>query len=80
MASRPPETTPTPPTDQERTRFFMLNAVRLMGVAMVIVGLLILRGAIDLPEVVGWSFVPLGLIDVFVIPKVLARKWRTPRP
>jgi hypothetical protein len=77
MASRPPEA--TPPTDQERARFFILNAVRLTGVGLVLVGILVLRGAIDLPEVVGWTFVPVGLIDIFIIPLVLARKWRTPQ-
>jgi len=35
MASRPPELTPTPPTAQERNRFFVLNAIRLSGVVLV---------------------------------------------
>ena len=77
MASRPPEA--TPPTDQERARFFMLNAVRLTGVGLVLAGILVVSGAIGLPEAVGWVFVPFGLIDIFVIPLFLARKWRTPQ-
>jgi len=52
--------------------------VRLSGVALVVIGLLVLNGRIDWPEVVGWVFVPVGLIDVFVMPQVLARRWRTP--
>lgn len=77
MASRPPEH--VPPTPQERSRFFVLNAVRLSGVALILVGILIVNGAIDLPRVVGYVFIPVGLIDVFVMPLILARKWRTPR-
>lgn len=78
MASRPPEFTPTPPTAQERNRFFVLNAIRLSGVALVLIGILVLNRAIELPEVVGWVLLAVGLIDVFVMPQVLARKWRTP--
>jgi hypothetical protein len=76
MASRPPE--PVPPTDQERSRFFVINLVRLSGVALILVGILIVNGAIDLPKAVGYVFIPLGLIEVFVMPLLLARKWRTP--
>ena len=77
MASRPPEHV-SPAPDRARARFFILNAVRLSGVALVVIGLLVLNGRIDWPEVVGWVFVPVGLIDVFVMPQVLARRWRTP--
>ena len=78
MASRPPEFTPTPPTAQERNRFFVLNAIRLSGAVLVLVGILVLNRVLTLPEVVGWVFIAVGLIDVFVMPQVLARKWRTP--
>ena len=79
MASRPPETPrATPPTDRERARFAAINAVRLSGVALVLTGVLVLRGVIDLPEAVGWVFLPVGLVEVFVVPRLLARRWRTP--
>jgi hypothetical protein len=82
MASRPPEgpLEATPPTDQERARYVAINIVRLTGVAMVLLALLILGGTIDLPRVIGWIFLPMGLVDVFVLPLAMARKWRTPRP
>ena len=79
MASRPPEFTPTPPTAQERNRFFVLNAIRMSGAALVLVGILVLNRVLPLPDVVGWVFIAVGLIDVFVMPQVLARKWRTPK-
>lgn len=78
MASRPPEHTPPPSDDQARGRFLIISAARLGGVALILIGILILRGVIDLPEVVGWTFIPLGLFEVFVMPRILARKWRTP--
>ena len=77
MASRPPEHTP-PTADPARARFFVLNAVRVTGVALVAIGILVLRGVIDLPELIGWVLIPVGLLEVFVMPLVLARKWRTP--
>ncbi|MCT2559009.1 hypothetical protein N0B51_08450 [Tsuneonella sp. YG55] len=80
MASRPPDDRmrATPPTDRERGRFLVLNVVRLSGAALVLVALLVLNGAIGLPAVVGWVFLGVGLLDVFVVPQLLARKWRTP--
>ncbi|MGN3973931.1 hypothetical protein [Tsuneonella sp. SYSU-LHT278] len=81
MASRPPDDRmrPVPPTDRERGRFLALNLVRLSGAAFVLIALLVLNGALGLPEVVGWVFLGVGLLDVFVVPQLLARKWRTPR-
>lgn len=77
MASRPPEHTPAH-EDAARARFYMINAVRIGGAAMVIVGLLIANRVIDLPEVAGWIFAAVGMVEFFVVPKMLARKWRTP--
>ena len=78
MASRPPEFTPPPSEDQARGRFVIINVARLSGVIMVLLGLLILEGGLDVPEVVGWVFLPIGLFEVFVLPLILARRWRTP--
>mgnify|MGYP006151217739 FL=1 len=76
MASRPPEH--VPPTAQERNRFVVINVIRLSGAALILIGILIVNGSIDLPRVVGYVFIPLGLVEVFLMPLVLARKWRTP--
>ncbi|MGX7951831.1 hypothetical protein ACWPM1_04615 [Tsuneonella sp. HG249] len=77
MASRPPEHVPSAP-DAARARFFIIGATRITGVALIVIGLLILNGKVDWPDVVGWVFLAVGLIDVFVMPRVLARRWRTP--
>jgi hypothetical protein len=64
--------------DRARNRLLIINAVRLGGVAMVLVGILGLRGVFEYPAVAGYILVVVGLIDVFVVPQMLARKWRTP--
>lgn len=65
--------------DVARLRFFMLNAVRVAGVVLVLLGILAARGVVDLPRVAAYAVIAVGLIDVFVVPQVLARRWRTPR-
>jgi hypothetical protein len=78
MASRPPEA-PEPNDDSDaRTRFFVIGATRLLGVALVLVGLLGVSGRIGIPAPAGYAFVLFGLFDVFWFPLILARKWRTP--
>lgn len=77
MASRPPEHTPAA-LEAARARFHTINAVRIAGAALVVLGLLIANRVIDLPEFVGWVFAGVGLIEFFFLPKILARKWRTP--
>ncbi|MFC0204284.1 hypothetical protein [Novosphingobium soli] len=67
--------------DPAVARFATINAVRIAGVAFVIVGMLmasdrLLAGA---PAWVAYLLIANGLVDVFVIPPMLVRKWRTPR-
>lgn len=62
-----------------RKRWAAISALRAVGVAMIVAGLLIVNRAIAVPEVVGYVLVGLGLIDTFLVPQFLARKWRTPR-
>lgn len=64
--------------DPARARFFILQLVRLAGVAMVLTGLAITQGAIDLPQSVGVALVALGFVEVFFVPRLLARKWKSP--
>lgn len=62
-----------------RGRWMVMTVVRLSGVAMVVIALLVIRGTIALPEVAGYVLLGVGLVDIFVVPQVLARKWRSPR-
>jgi hypothetical protein len=62
-----------------RNRWLVINAVRVAGVAMVLIGLLILRAVIPEPAWAGYTILAVGLADVFLVPLLLTRKWRTPR-
>ena len=64
--------------DEVRKRWVVISAVRLSGAAMVVVGLMMIVGRIEAPPLVGYVILGVGLMDIFVIPLVLARKWRSP--
>lgn len=66
------------PSDPAPRRFFTIQAVRLAGVAFVVLGMMIVAGRIPWPAWLGYLLLINGLVDVFVIPLRLARKWRTP--
>ena len=65
--------------DVARGRWMAINLLRIAGVAMVIVGLLGLQGVFEYPAIAGYVLVGVGLLDVFLVPLILARKWRSPR-
>lgn len=65
---------------QARSRFFIISILRLGGVALVIAALMVLNGKLPLPQVAGWIGLAIGLADIFIVPQVLARAWRTPVP
>ena len=67
----------TPPDDEDlaRRRFGIINAVRLAGIAMLLIGIAILSDALGLPDVVGYALVAVGAIDTFLVPTLLARRW-----
>lgn len=67
-----------PEHDPARRRFFAIQAVRLSGVACVVVGMLTASERVPLPAWSGYLLIVIGLVGVFVIPTMLARKWRTP--
>ena len=64
--------------DVARGRFMATNAVRIAGVAMVIVGILGVEQVFEYPAVAGYILIGVGLVDIFAMPLVMARKWRSP--
>ena len=77
----PPPLDPRPSDHQSaQTRFILLHLARLAGVALVVCGLLVLEGQIALPRAAGWALLVAGMVDVFVVPQLLARKWRSRNP
>ena len=61
-----------------RSRWMAIQAVRMTGVAMVVTGILIVNRVIDASDVVGYVLLAAGVVDIFLVPRLLARKWRTP--
>jgi hypothetical protein len=68
MASRPPE-------DVARNRWMVIQAVRTGGAIMVVVALVALEGIVPVPRIAAWVLLAVGLVDVFLVPTLLARKW-----
>lgn len=64
--------------DPARSRFFLIQLVRIAGVGCVLLGMLIAAGRIAAPLVLGYGVLLVGLVGVFVVPSYLVRKWRTP--
>jgi hypothetical protein len=64
--------------DVARGRYFAIQALRIAGVAIVLIGILIVRERIRIDPIAGYALMAAGLLDVFLVPLVLARKWRTP--
>jgi hypothetical protein len=65
--------------DVARGRWMAITVTRIAGVVMVVVGIFGLQRVIDLPEIAAYGLIVIGLLDVFLIPQLLARKWRSHR-
>ena len=61
-----------------RGRWLTINVLRLGGVAMVVAGMLGTRQVIAIPAIAAYALIAVGLLDVFLMPLFLARKWRSP--
>ena len=82
MASRPPENATPVSDDVARGRWMTIQASRFAGFALVVLGILLVRDVVDIAgetnHLIGYVFIAVGLADGFIVPQVLARKWRTP--
>ncbi|MFC3173165.1 hypothetical protein ACFOD9_02750 [Novosphingobium bradum] len=78
MTSSPPDNQTA--KDPAKARFIAISLVRLSGALLVLFGLMITERRVDLPWALGVVLTVAGFFDVFVMPKLLARRWRTPRP
>jgi hypothetical protein len=69
--------------DVARRRWIFIQLMRVGGVAFAILGILMARDVVDIGgednRLVGYGFIAIGLLDAFVVPLYLARKWRSPR-
>jgi hypothetical protein len=58
-----------------RMGFILITAVRFGGVALVMLGLAIVHGLIDLPWAAGAALAVAGFLEVFFLPRFIARAW-----
>ena len=65
--------------DPARNRYFAIVGSRLLGVAGALLGLiLIARADATVPKVIGTALVLSALLLIAIVPRALARRWRTP--
>lgn len=64
-------------TDPAKARFWAMQWIRISGVILAILGALILARIVDLPAIVGYIFLIMGALEVFAMPLLLARKWKS---
>lgn len=62
---------------QAKGRFMAISAMRIAGVAMILLGIAVLQRAVVLPEWAAYLLIVLGMVETFVMPQVFARIWRT---
>lgn len=72
----------TDPDTIARNRYFAMLGTRLLGVAGALLGLiLIARGQDAVPKTIGTALVISALLLIAIVPRALARRWRSrPRP
>lgn len=57
-----------------------IQAMRWLGLALVIFALLVIYRRIDLPVEAGYALFLVGLVDALIMPSILARRWKSPPP
>jgi drug/metabolite transporter (DMT)-like permease len=74
------------PSDEAlaKKRYFAITAMRLMGAILVLAGFVLIRGGVELAgqptdRWIGVAVVLIGAFDFAVMPKLLARRWRSPK-
>lgn len=72
----PPPREPGQP-DPAKARYYFIAAHRVLGAALVVLGMMAMNGVVDWGKGVGTVLAVVGLVDFFLIPLVLARMWRS---
>lgn len=64
--------------DPARQRFIALQLIRASGAVFALLGLLIVARRVDMPMVAGYAFLAVGFVDLFIVPLLLAKRWKSP--
>lgn len=60
-----------------RNRLLIIGLTRLSGVVLFAVGVLVIKGVLDWPEMLGYFLVVIGIAETLIIPKILVKRWRS---
>ena len=66
--------------DPAAPRFAVLSLARLAGALLTAIGLVVSAGRLAVPPAIGWPMVLGGIALFLLVPRALARRWRSPRP
>ena len=72
----PDNSTPPGPDRQVMARFWTLNAVRIVGLVIVLFGISAIGDRVDLPRWLAGVILAIGVGIFFGLPLVLARRWK----
>ncbi|MFZ1741609.1 MAG: hypothetical protein WAT93_02080 [Pontixanthobacter sp.] len=61
-----------------RKRFYTLSIIRLIGAISVMLGMMAAGGLSGWPIWIGYVLLIIGFGDFYIIPRMLAKRWRTP--
>lgn len=65
--------------DPARSRFILLTVLRVSGVALMLCGMgVMVKGTIQQADLIGGMIFAIGFLEGLVLPRLLARRWRTP--
>ncbi len=64
--------------DPAMARYWMLQLMRLGGLMMVLLGAVIIAGRLPAPAVLGYGLFVLGAFEFFFLPRMLAKRWKSP--
>jgi len=60
-----------------KSRFMLINAMRIAGIVMILAGIAVLNDVLPLPDWAAYLLLVLGMFETFVTPTLLARLWST---
>ena len=63
-----------------KSRFILMSLMRLGGALMVAAGIAVLQQVLPLPSWTAYLLIALGLVELLIIPQMLARMWRSDGP
>lgn len=65
--------------DPAMGRVMAIGLVRLGGAVLIMGAILVAQGIIPWPVEAGYALAAAGMLGVFALPQIMARRWRSPR-